>query len=406
MPGCEPESEMYERWESRATTGTRLRSVDGTDILVLSRGERNDGPGPDYRDAVLIIGGELRVGAVEMHRHERDWFAHGHDRDDAYGAVILHVVRTACKPPALAVPTVLEGSIDAVAHERVRSAVNELSRDLLVECSWTRLLRRVTEIVRSETGLPIEQRLARAFVRRLFDALGYSANRRPMRRIAEALLQIEPLPSTFDAIAGMLAGLGGCDPRIVRGLGALFMSDDRLERIIATRAPALPGIRWNRSTRPANVPERRLWAAARLLVEMKRERKLGRLLERIAAGGTWHQIERDLVVRFASQTFIGEHRAAEIIVNALLPVALAAGILRGSTPLIEGACRLYRAAPAQESNRILRSIEERFLAGRVLKGGFWQQGAIELHQRYLSPDRASLTYVAERRSVRYRLAAV
>jgi hypothetical protein len=40
-------------------------------------------------------------------------------------------------------------------------------------------------------------------------------------------------------------------------------------------------------------------------------------------------------------------------------------------------------------------VERRYLAGRRLRGAFWQQGAIEFYQRYLSPDRRSLSMVAE-----------
>jgi hypothetical protein len=404
------ELELYAQWESSALTGARLRTVDGRDVIVVSRGRRNDAAGPDYLDAVLVIAGRLTVGAVEMHEREADWFAHGHQSDPAYSAVILHVVRSAAQPLALAVPTVLSGTIgrivERISPEAPRAGRAEVSRRLLAESAWTRLLRRVTEIVRCDDELPLAMRLERAFVRRYFDALGYAANRHQMRRLAAALLEREPRAhvGTFDAAAALLFGLGGCDPAIVRALGAHFMDGPRIERILAARADAV-GLRWTRATRPANVPERRLWAAARMLIELERERKLPRLVDRIASGAGWRQIERDLVVRFAGVSFIGESRASEIVMNALLPVALAAGVLTGSARLIERACALYRTAPAQESNRPLRAVEARYLGGRVLDGGFWQQGAIELHQRYLSADRSALTYIAERPARTYRLTA-
>jgi hypothetical protein len=397
MSRCEPESAIYARWEASVHTGARIRTVDGQTVVVISRGRRNESSGPDYLDAVLIINGSLSVGAVEMHRHERDWLAHGHETDPAYRQVILHVVGEIASPRVLELPTALVDGLGAIVPEARTPSAAGLSRELLVECAWARLLRRVTEITRAERELPIEIRLGRAFVRRLFDALGYATNRRPMRLVADAFLALGAVPSTFDGVASILFGIGGCDVATVRSLGAAFMSDERIERILEHRSRALATLRWHRSTRPNNLPERRLWAAARLLVAMKRERKLGRLLDLIASGATWTQLERELTVRFSAQSFIGRARASEIVMNALLPVALAAGIMRHSTALIEGACRLYRNAPSQQSNRIVRLVEHRYLDGRALDGGFWQQGAIELHQRYLAPDRSELVFVADGR---------
>jgi hypothetical protein len=266
------------------------------------------------------------------------------------------------------------------------------------------LLRRVTEITRAERAQSLEARLRGAFVLRLFDCLGYSANRAAMRTLAARIvddgdLDLSGAPAGFDAFAARLFGLAGSDERTVRALGAAFMSDGRIDRILTARPGPIPELRWTHATRPANAPERRLWAAARLLAEITGARRLERLLERLAAGAPWHRLELELVVRLGSESFIGRSRAAEIVMNALVPVALAAGIERDSVALIERACRLYRNAPAQQSNRTIRQVERRYLGGRVLTGGFWQQGAIEHFQRYLSPDRSGLRFLSETRRI-------
>lgn len=411
---CTDERELYALWEERAVTGARFVTLDARDVIVLSRGVRNCGPGPDYHNAVLIIAGRLTTGAVEMHRREHDWFLHGHDRDEAYRSVILHVLGDASESRSLAIPSMLAESLArATQQDRPRPAGSGISRELLVDAAWSRLLRRATEILRAETTSAAAP-MRSAFIVRLFDCLGYSVNRRPMRLLAERIVGVGLLGDDgapgrgglrggagFDEVAAYLFGLAGCDPRTVRALGAGFMSDSRLDRILESRPARIEGIRWTHATRPANAPERRLWAAARLIVEIERGRRLERLLDGIAGGVTWHKLERELVVRLGSESFIGVARAGEIVMNALLPVGLAAGILLGSTQLIEGACRLYRRAPAQQSNRTIRHIERRFLDGRTLTGGFWQQGAIEHFQRYLMPDRSALTFLADT-SPRYR----
>ena len=418
--GCGLEARLYALWERCATTGARTTTLDGRDVIVLSRGVRNDGPGPDYLGAVLVVAGKLHVGAVEMHREESDWFVHGHDRDPAYEAVVLHVLGVAPRRQALAVPTVVASALESASSEGTRpglvssgtrsqhsgtpSGPPEISASLLAEAAWARLLRRVTEITRAERAQSLEARLRSAFVLRLFDCLGYSANRSAMRTLAARIvddgdLDLSGAPAGFDAFAARLFGLAGSDERTVRALGAGFMSDARLDRILRARPGPIPGLRWTHATRPANAPERRLWAAARLLAEITSARRLERLLERLAAGAPWHRLELELVVRLGSESFIGRSRAAEIVMNALVPVALAAGVERGSVTLIERACRLYRNAPAQQSNRTIRQVERRYLGGRVLTGGFWQQGAIEHFQRYLSPDRSGLRFLSETRRI-------
>ncbi|MBC8144270.1 MAG: DUF2851 family protein [bacterium] len=395
---CGHESELYELWCACAEAGTRMVDRNGGDIIVVSRGRRNQRAGPDFLDAVLIIDGRLSVGAVEMHRHESDWFIHGHHLDPAYLSVVLHVVGAAGNTPLLQLPTVLAQSIVRdVEHSRCRDSRIEVSRSLLVECAWARFIRRATQIVRDDHSMNSGERIRRAFLRRVFDALGYSANRKPMRDIIDALLASGALDArlSFDEAASLVFGTGGCSHRIVRDLGREFMSDARLDRIVRAMPPPLPGLRWNRNTRPANVPERRLWAGARLIVEVVHGKKIERLFDHIAAGSNWSDLVREVTARFGSKSFIGNSRASEIVMNAALPVALASGIIGGSTRLIHGACRAYRTAPAQQSNSTVRRIEARYLGGRALTAGFWQQGAIELHQRYFTPDRSGLAFIAD-----------
>lgn len=377
----------------------RLRDRGGTDVVVVSRGRRNDAAGPDFLDAVLLIGGKLSIGSVEMHRDERDWFNHGHHHDPNYSTVILHVVGNASASPLLpGLSTVIASSIASMPEQFILGERQlEISRSLLVECAWARLLRRATEVMRSGESEDVVEHHRRAFLRRLFDALGYAANRSPMRLLIASVLNergIESIPHFEDA-ASLLFGMGGCDERVVREHASMFIDECIVERILARRPQQQPGILWNRSTRPANIPERRLWGAARLLVDVAHGRMLESLFDRIEAGAHWNTIAHDVSVRHGSNAFIGHARASEIVMNALLPVTLAAGIAGGSSRLVHGACHAYRTAPAQQSNSTVRRIEARYLAGRVLTAGFWQQGAIELHQRYFSPDRSGLTFVAD-----------
>jgi len=82
---------LYYLWENRLLD-KNIVTVDGEEIQIISVGMRNHNSGPDFIDAKIKIGNTLWVGHVEMHVNASDWFKHGHQDDDAYTNVILHVV--------------------------------------------------------------------------------------------------------------------------------------------------------------------------------------------------------------------------------------------------------------------------------------------------------------------------
>ncbi|WP_309386941.1 DUF2851 family protein [Cerasicoccus frondis] len=69
-----------------------LKTQSGRKLVVRKAGQWNLQEGPDFRDAVLEIDGERVDGDVEIHFYPGDWFGHGHEADDEYGSVVLHVV--------------------------------------------------------------------------------------------------------------------------------------------------------------------------------------------------------------------------------------------------------------------------------------------------------------------------
>lgn len=68
-----------------------LHTIDGKSVEVIDSGLHNRNAGPDFFNAKVKIDGSLWVGNVEIHEKSSDWFLHGHDRDDHYNNVVLHV---------------------------------------------------------------------------------------------------------------------------------------------------------------------------------------------------------------------------------------------------------------------------------------------------------------------------
>ncbi len=113
---------IYYLWENRLLSKD-IQTVDGDAVYVVSVGTRNYDSGPDFLDARIRIGNTLWVGHVEIHVNASDWFRHGHQNDDAYKNVILHVVY--CNDTErLAIPTVeIKGKFDEGIYKRYYSCL-------------------------------------------------------------------------------------------------------------------------------------------------------------------------------------------------------------------------------------------------------------------------------------------
>ena len=82
-------------WKHKIHPLEPLATTDGRRVEVLDAGLKNPHAGPDFFNAKLRIGETVWVGNVEVHSLASDWLRHGHQHDEAYNNVILHVVEQA-----------------------------------------------------------------------------------------------------------------------------------------------------------------------------------------------------------------------------------------------------------------------------------------------------------------------
>ncbi len=69
-----------------------LTTTDGFSLLIERPGTRNSDSGPDFFDCRIKLGDTRWAGNIEIHLKSSDWFRHGHQMDDSYNNIILHVV--------------------------------------------------------------------------------------------------------------------------------------------------------------------------------------------------------------------------------------------------------------------------------------------------------------------------
>jgi len=435
MPICDPiarygapplsEADLAHLWEGQRFPPEALVSREGLALQVVYRGRPAGGPGPDFRDAVIAAAGQERRGDVELHVAASAFRQHGHHRDPAYDNVVLHVVfwdddrretRLAC---GRSVPTL------ALAPWVARRA-QELRRWLARPARWqepcrtapARLGAAKVAAVLEKAGDVRFRGKANAFAaamaageeeevlyRGLMEGLGYSRNRDPFRRLAEAL--------PWHALRSHLAAQGAegrtaaAEASLLGAAGFLPGSETRTmqqetrtvpsptSHLSPPTSPVPPFLPWELTGRPANHPARRLAGATRLLVRYVEGGLLGSLLVAVRAGpnaltdalqvqadGFWrdHYNLTSKSVRLPAG-LIGPGRAGELAVNIVLPLALAWGEGHGDAPLAEATVAAYRRYPRTSSYGLLRPLSAA-LGNRAIAGARRQQGMLHIFRRY------------------------
>lgn len=389
-PAAPPtESRLQALWVSRGRP-TDLALPDGTPVEILDPGRWNRAPGPDFRGALIAVGGALRRGDVELHLRPADWDMHGHAGDPAYAGLILHVAWFP-GPPAKtlppAVPTLVlrpfaerQGPLDFAAlalpdspaeaealprpcHLRLRDDPAALDA-LLRAAGHYRLHAKTQRLAQAlQTQSP-----ARTLHENLFAALGYRRNAEPMRRLARELPLDRLLPLTPLRRFALLAGHAGLlHPTRDRALWDLWWQTGL--------PPPLQPYDWDlRALRPQNHPRRRLAGAAPLLDRL--DSLLHAPLDTLAK--TLVEDSRALCVPLGLKgTPIGANRAHGILLNLIVPCRLALGTLDPER---------LGDLPGEDLSQPMRQAWHHLTASlRALpKDGLRQQGLLQIHADFCS----------------------
>lgn len=83
---------LHTVWQYSLYNPADLQTIDGEQVTVIHPGRYNRDAGPDFLEAKVKVGDTTLAGHVEMHVRSSDWLKHGHQNDEAYKNVILHVV--------------------------------------------------------------------------------------------------------------------------------------------------------------------------------------------------------------------------------------------------------------------------------------------------------------------------
>ena len=427
-------------WADDRLRPPALATAAGERVQVEHPGEWNTGPGPDFLNAALLVGPEMRriTGDVEIHIRPADWQRHRHAADPRYRRVCAHVsfhpgtlpdselppgaLQIALRPALDALPDFSFDNIDLMAYPVAaratpppcRAAMARLSpaaRSAALDAAGESRLRRRAELLQSAM---LDRGPAQVIYEEVMAALGYRPNKAPFRRLARLL----PLDRLREKSAGdpvrAYALLMGCasllpdpssrrawdDPTrsfVRRCWDAWWpLSDEFLVRRIPRADWTMAGLR------PANRPERRLMAAALLFAPSP---SLPERVDALARDPQGASADRLLALfalpdapywstrlSFSSApvktpvALVGKPRAQAILANLLLPGFAALGApAEAWKPLLD-------TLPAEETNELIRQTALRLFgpdhAPRLYRSGLRRQGLIQIHHDFCLGDRS------------------
>ena len=416
-----------------------LHTSEGEDVVVQHPGRWNLEAGPDFLDAVLLVGQHRRrvVGDVEVHVRPADWVSHGHSGDPRYSGVIAHVCYSGAPAPADAMPT---GVIEIALYEDLRRnpyfsfesidvgaypyaehgprtpcaeilAVGRVDNALeLLDAAGEQRLQQKAERMMAAIA---ERGETQVLYEEIMCALGYKNNRAAFRQLARRLpvarLTAECEGRDEDAYA-LLLGVAGLLPAdvgkyddgtrtFVRGLwDCWWKKQGEWEPFQMTPESWSLG-----SQRPQNHPVRRLAAAAALFSRspsmydqvlaangVDPQQWLQAMRKALCATNTFDHWKRRLT--FASSpgdrdvAIIGKERATAIISNAILPFCAATGYAADQLAGIMG------LLPPEQSNSQIRHTAALLLGPdhnpKLYRNALRQQGLLQIFNDFCLNDRS------------------
>jgi hypothetical protein len=432
-----PEKLIQDIWQNALQSRRNLLTVEKEPIEIVYPGRLNDDRGADFRDAVIGTARGLCKGDIEIHVRSSSWWQHRHHRDPTYNQVVLHVVfrddagratvlENGFKVPTLALDTyyrAAEIQIPALAEpppslpcRHILYHNNPGKTGALLDAAGVERFQTKINHFREAAA---RDGASQALYAGIMVALGYSKNKLPMARLAgrmplaklEALIPAGTMESECPApYQARLLGAAGLLPS-QRGITRrTFYPEDNWENTLENtwsasgEKPAMRADEWRFfKVRPGNHPARRLAAMSCLLPRFRREGLLiglrniiqqapaddaGRYLDSsliVGADSFWgYYLDFGMPASGAVPALLGKERAAEIVVNVLLPFAAAGGF--GVTPDLRlKAQEIYTVYRAPAENALVKHMRKQLGITRyTVDSARRQQGLIHLYKTFCS----------------------
>ena len=388
-------------WADPRLRPAQLKTTEGEPVEVEHPGDWNLEAGPDFHNAVLLIGKERRRirGDLEIHIHPSGWNQHGHAADPRYANVRFHVVyfqgpeipgliQIPLQETLAANPRFSFENIDLTAYPYsipsgdfpLRGMHPDRKIQWLESAGEERLRLKAERFAFAMQNKDPDQLLWEE----LMAALGYKNNKAPFRQLAAILplTRLRSLAKSPDEAYALLLGLSGLLPanpdpawdaptrKFIRSVWDFWwrQSGELKEHALAKTDWNLAGIR------PANHPVRRLMAAAHYAFQLPEPALTDFPANHWNSYISWK-------TKCEPTALVGEARANAITTNILVPWRAASG----ATELDLG------HLPVEPGNSIIRQTAYSLFGPdhtpKVYKSALARQGLIQIFHDYLITHR-------------------
>ena len=431
------EKQVTEAWQLLLNRGCKLLTEKGQSLRVIYPGKTSDIPGSDFQDAVIEVNRHLLKGNIELHVKSSDWHQHEHDRNPIYNGVVLHValrhdyegdIRTQAGAviPEVAIDRYLKDYTDTpVSGRQCCSGIGAQSDSLIEMIDNAGLARFYEKAAHFQNYLQCQD-TGQTLYYGIMTALGYSHNKEPFRQLA-AKVPLSVLESIVrennqdNKSLALLLGTAGLLPSQRPQIEYSPLEDytyvDELERgwERMKRIDVMSYAEWQPfRVRPSNSPLRRIAGICHLLQRYQAKGLLAGLLElvrNVPAEKGCHLLEDGLMAaddgywssRYdfgkgypgLSKWLIGQSRAADIVINVLLPFVYARGEGNGRKELAEKTLTIFRDYPAVETNTLERHMRAQFgLKSTQVNSAQRQQGLLHIYKKWCTQGRCEECAVA------------
>lgn len=375
---------MHWIWSSGSFRSHNLHTSSGIPVQLFNRGFAHRDAGPDFPECTLRLGAALWAGSVELHVKASDWNKHGHQHDEAYNTVILHVVwehdAEVCRKDGTMVPCLvlkplvdpelLERLCDLYANSGWLACSGMLSRvppDILDELRSHALMQRLAD--KSAPLLELAKNSNNDWEYVLYQTLGanfgFRTNKAAFTQLTKnldyrILMRHRHQPFQLEALLFGLSGLlSGQKDGYARMLHREFAYLQHKYTLQPMQASAWKFLRM----RPSNFPTLRIAQFAALM--QQHERLFDRIMTHrdvselhqmfdVAAGAYWEEHYRFGLPSPKGIKRLGSGASLNILVNTAAPIMFAYGLYTHDQHLMNRAKMLLEALPP-ENNRIIRN---------------------------------------------------
>lgn len=393
-------------WADPRLRPSKLKTSEGDIVEIEYPGYWNLEAGPDFANAVLLIGEKKRriCGDLEIHIHPNGWKQHGHAQDLRYKNVRFHIVyfRGTEIPGLIQIPLQDEltadsqfsfENIDLTAYPYSITSgdfpllgIDPDEKTGWLEAAGEERLKRKAE--RLEKAIQKSDPLQVLWTE-VMASLGYKNNKIPFRKLADRLLveQVRTTAKNPEQAYALLLGVSGLLPtqpnpkwpdsarKFIRTLWDFWWKqpEDLKEQALNKKEWTLSGIR------PTNHPVRRLMAAAHyaFCIEILAEhpQNLTTFSDNFWNGHiSWNKPCKTIAL-------VGPSRANSIITNILIPYRAAMGL----------AGLQLENLPPEPSNSIIKQTAYMLFGPdhtpSIYKSALARQGLIQIFHDYLITHR-------------------